>query len=199
MSAYVKSGLSPGENIVYATRRHWYMLVLHMLSMVALIGLIGYFYYLWKSPWILTLLLVPAAVIAYRIVEYVTSVYVVTDKRVIIKTGWLSVKTYEINRSKIESILVEQNFPERLLGSGKVSLIGSGGTLEALSAVANPALFRKHLGDFSAGGEEPEFLPDGSSPTAAEQIKMLQDLSRLRSEGALTDEEFERQKRKIIG
>ena len=57
-----------------------------------------------------------------------TTEIIVTDKRVIWKRNWVAVKTREINLSKIETVDIRQSIFDRLIGSGTVVMIGTGGS-----------------------------------------------------------------------
>jgi len=113
---YVKSVLVKGENIEYRAKLHWriYCTVNAAAS-------------LWISP----------------IIRQMTSEFVITNKRIIMKTGFISRKTFEMNLQKIESVNVDQSFWGRLLRFGTVSIIGTGGSRESFSDISNPLLFRR--------------------------------------------------------
>jgi len=102
--------------VEYEAKLHWRI----YSSMTALFSL-------WLSP----------------IIRQMTSEFVITNKRVIMKTGFISRKTFEMNLQKIESVNVDQSFWGRLMGFGTVSIIGTGGSRESFADIANPLLFRR--------------------------------------------------------
>jgi hypothetical protein len=51
----------------------------------------------------------------------------------------------EMNRSKVESIDVEQTIAGRLLGFGTIIMRGTGGSLEPIRQIADPLTFRSHI------------------------------------------------------
>jgi uncharacterized membrane protein YdbT with pleckstrin-like domain len=69
----------------------------------------------------------------------------VTNKRIVIKTGLLSRKTFELLLSKVESIGVEEGLLGRMLGYGSVVVRGTGGTPEPFKNVAHPLEFRRQV------------------------------------------------------
>jgi uncharacterized membrane protein YdbT with pleckstrin-like domain len=69
----------------------------------------------------------------------------VTNKRVVVKTGVLSRRTYEILLSKIESIHVEEGLLGRMLGYGSVVVRGTGGTPEPFYQIAHPLELRRQV------------------------------------------------------
>lgn len=116
MSSYVRDNLITGEAVVYETRLHW----------ITFISLKGIF----------TLFIAP-------LIDYLTSEFAVTNKRIIIKTGFISRNTFEMNHSKIESINVNQSILARILGYGTIIIMGTGSTREPFAAIRDPLTFRK--------------------------------------------------------
>ena len=116
MGSYVNQNLISGERVEYETTYHWII----FLNLRALF----------------TLFIAP-------IIDRWTSEFAITNKRVIIKIGWISRKTVELNLSKIESVNVDQSFWGRILGYGDIRLIGTGGTREVFVKLANPLEFRR--------------------------------------------------------
>ncbi len=116
MGRYVNSNLITGEQVIYETRLHW----------VTFISLKG----------ILTLFIAP-------LIAYYTSEFVITNKRLMIKTGFISRNTFEMNHSKIESINVVQSILGRILGYGTIIIMGTGSTREPFADIRDPMTFRK--------------------------------------------------------
>ncbi|SEH05756.1 PH domain-containing protein [Candidatus Venteria ishoeyi] len=77
------------------------------------------------------------------IIDYITAEFVITDKRIIIKVGLIWRNTWEMNLSKIESVIVRQSIMGRILNYGEVTIIGTGGTHESFSNISKPLKFRK--------------------------------------------------------
>lgn len=77
------------------------------------------------------------------LIEFLTSEYAITNKRIIVKVGFISRRTLEMNLQKIESIGVDQGILGRILNYGSVAVIGSGGTKELFGNIAAPLEFRK--------------------------------------------------------
>ena len=116
MGSYVDSVLVRGERVEYQAKLHWKI----YFTAKAL-------FTLWISP----------------IVRQLTSEFVITNKRIIMKTGLISRKTFEMNLQKIEAVNVDQSFWGRLLGFGSVSIVGTGGSRESFSDISKPLLFRR--------------------------------------------------------
>ncbi len=116
MSSYVRDNLITGEQVVYETRLHW----------ITFISLKGVF----------TLFIVP-------LIAYLTSEFAITNKRIMIKTGFISRNTFEMNLSKIESINVNQSILARVLGYGTIIIMGTGSTREPFDRIKDPLIFRR--------------------------------------------------------
>jgi len=77
--------------------------------------------------------------------------FVLTNQRVIIKKGILFVKTIEMGLNQIESVTMHQSIFERLLGYGKVTLIGTGGAKYYLDGIDKPLEFKRRLQEAKEG------------------------------------------------
>ena len=122
MGSYVQNHLVKDESVVYETNYHW-ILYLDLKS-------------------ILTLFI-------YSIIKQWTSEFVITNKRVIIKTGLISRHTLEMNLSKIESVNVSQSIVGRILRFGSITIVGTGGSAETFHNIKNPVEFRKQFQEHS--------------------------------------------------
>jgi len=78
-------------------------------------------------------------------IDSCTGEFAITNKRVIIKTGFFRRRTLEMNLSKIETVGVDQSFIGRLLGYGTITVIGTGGTHESFPNICNPLEFERNL------------------------------------------------------
>ena len=76
------------------------------------------------------------------LVTWRTSEFAVTDRRVMIKVGLLSVHTVELLNPKVEAIGVDQTRRGRLFGYGTLRITVTGGIVEDFPRVARPAALR---------------------------------------------------------
>lgn len=77
--------------------------------------------------------------------------YVLTNQRVVLKKGILFMKTIEMSLNQIESVTMHQSIFEKLLGYGKVTLVGTGGAKYYLDGIAKPLEFKKRLQEAKQG------------------------------------------------
>lgn len=69
--------------------------------------------------------------------------FVMTNRRIILKTGVFSLQSFEMHLSKIENIQIEQTFSGKLFNYGNVIIVGTGGSREKIEYITNPAGFRQ--------------------------------------------------------
>ena len=149
---YVERVLQPGETVVYATTLHWlvYMraIVFFLIAVVCLIAVT----YVTEPGAVVALELVAALLCLLAIVSGLgalirraTTELAITDRRVIFKTGILQRHTVEMNRSKVETVGVNQSILGRLLGYGTVIVRGTGGSFEPIPFIGEPLIFRNHI------------------------------------------------------
>lgn len=79
------------------------------------------------------------------IIIFMTSEFAVTNKRILLKRGFIRRNTIELLLSKVESITVDQNILGRLLNFGTVIITGTGGTSQRVRAIADPVALRKKI------------------------------------------------------
>jgi uncharacterized membrane protein YdbT with pleckstrin-like domain len=146
---YVARVLQPDETVVLHTHLHP-IIYLYALWYVAMAIVLFIASYQVNSVEIQTILQVAALIfLLFAVVAWLragirqwTTELAVTDRRVIYKAGLISRHTLEMNRSKIESVDVDQSLIGRLLSFGTIVVRGTGGSLEPIRLVRNPLHFR---------------------------------------------------------
>jgi len=118
MSQYIRTHLISNEHIIFETTYHWIIFT----SVFAIV----------------TLFLSP-------IIQFNTSEFCITNRRIVVKLGFIRLKITEMSLSKVESIEVDQNLLGRLLGYGTLSFHGTGGTVEKFFYVKQPLEFKNEF------------------------------------------------------
>lgn len=127
MSSYVEGALVKDEKILYMGHISLWSLWHLIAAGVLLLPAFG-----------LGLIFLGIAYVRYKSVELA-----VTTKRIIVKHGFISRQTVEINLDKVESIQVEQGLLGRLLNFGTLIVSGTGTSHAPLAGIAEPMGFRK--------------------------------------------------------
>jgi uncharacterized membrane protein YdbT with pleckstrin-like domain len=137
---YIDANLLPDEKIVYRAPLHW--IVFWKPSALILCGIV----FLLLQP-IVGMVVVAIGLLALipPAIDYATSEFGVTNKRVIIKIGFLRRRTLELLLRHVEAISVEQSVMGRVLNYGSVTLTGTGGVREVFGNIWNPLDFRRRI------------------------------------------------------
>jgi uncharacterized membrane protein YdbT with pleckstrin-like domain len=137
--SYVDDSLIPDEQVVFRTRLH---LIIFFIPIVLLAISVCLFVY--------TVPLAAESVLAVAVlwflvkyVDYASSEFAVTNKRVIIKVGVLRRRTVEMLNTKVEAVSVNQGILGRILGYGNIVVTGTGGTNEPFNGISSPLEFRR--------------------------------------------------------
>src|SRR5260221_530530 len=129
--SYVDKHLLPGETVQYRTRLHWKTYVGYWL--IALLVFLPLTVWLMVTGQQLVAIIpaVAAGVVwAMGSLQRDKAEFAVTDRRIIIKLGILSVRSIELMLPKVEAIAVTQSMWGRMFGYGDIVVTGSGGTKE---------------------------------------------------------------------
>ncbi len=150
---YIETNLLQDEKLVYCVSPHW---IIFSSGCWALLFAIYVFLFSPDvlntsiyGPWTLHLVasLVLFVVGAYWIIQayiyFKTSEYGVTNKRVLIKVGWIERRSLELLLDKVEGVLVDQTIFGRIFDYGTITIIGTGGTNDQFPYIPDPLLFRK--------------------------------------------------------
>jgi uncharacterized membrane protein YdbT with pleckstrin-like domain len=107
---YIESNLLPDEKIIYRARLHW-IIFWKSCALVILGGIFLLIQLIIGS----VVILIGLCALLFRLIDYATSEFGVTNKRVIIKVGFLRRKTLELLLRHVEAISVDQSVMGRLL------------------------------------------------------------------------------------
>ena len=126
--SYVAKSLAPGERIV--CRGKW-----------PLIHWVGAWLALIALGWILIgLYIFIRAAIHMSVTEFA-----VTDRRVVLKRGWLNVHTKELATETIEGVQLVQSIWGKIFGYGRVITTGTGDARIVFPPMAHPIDFRRAI------------------------------------------------------
>jgi uncharacterized membrane protein YdbT with pleckstrin-like domain len=125
------------------------------------------------------------------------SQFAVTNKRVVVKTGFLHSRSTETMLRQVEGITVDQGIFGKIFDFGTIVIEGTGSDRVPYSRIADPMGFRLTV------LEQIEANLAHVAPAAREALRPSNDsviqLNDLRERGIITDEEFQRGKRRALG
>jgi uncharacterized membrane protein YdbT with pleckstrin-like domain len=129
MPTYIESIVAPDE-YVYTVGRlsQWTIVWLYVLGLL-LVPLFGLGLLLW--------------LVAY--LKVTTTEFAITDRRVVLKQGWIERNVTELSLLRIESVVVYQSPMGRVFDFGDISVIGTGHTVAMLKGVASPVSLSQEL------------------------------------------------------
>ena len=141
-------------------------------------------------------IVVSACWLLSRYGRWLTTHFVITNRRVIFRTGLLTKRGIEIPIDRVNTVYFHQSIWERVLGVGDL-LIESGGETgqQRFTDIRQPDRVQRVL---HAEMEARELRGRGSDGVV-DVAGQLEKLESMLLRGTLTDEEFERQKRRVLG
>lgn len=150
---YIDNNLLKDEKVIYATHPHW--IVFGSTTTSLFFAVVIYFYgqsnpafhttifgYALYEIFSIFLILYAVYLGLFAAIRYWTSEYGITDKRVIMKVGWIQRDAFETFLTRTEGIKVFQSVLGRILNYGTITVIGTGGTADSFRQVPNPLQFR---------------------------------------------------------
>ena len=124
--SYIDESLVEGERILHRARISWWsQFWLVFLGLLLLVVAVGLIFLIW-------------AWIRVRSTEVA-----ITNRRVIVKYGFVKRDTVEINLEKVEALKVEQGFMGRMLNYGTIVISGAGTSVAPIRDIADPLVFRR--------------------------------------------------------
>ena len=147
--SYVTNTLSKDEEIMEIGKLHWscyifaFSIAIFALLFI-LVGLIGIASEeSGTGPVILGIIFGLWAL--YSFIKTKSTEIIITNKRVILKRGLVSIRTEELKNAKIESVQLEQSSLGRALNYGTIYLSGTGTAKMVLSDIENPLIFKGRI------------------------------------------------------
>ena len=194
--AYPEKLLSDGESVIREFRPHWQAIAAPIVIVVGLTlvgGVVGAVVSQ-VAAWLPTLIgfLVGLAIAAPRIITWAFTKHVITNERVIVRSGVVSRQGKEIPLEVINDVAFSQTVFERVTGSGDL-LLESAGELgqSRFHNVPKPEMVQTMI--YKAREERISELNSGRAPTDT-----LTALAQLHRDGVLTDEEFAAKKQQLL-
>lgn len=197
---YPERLLSPGEEVVREFRPHWQFLALPIafglagvvLAVVAVASIEG------TVAWLVLLGIVAVWVLlsVKRVADWLTTEYVITNERVVRRAGVFSRSGVEIPLESITNVAFNQSLVERIIRSGDLVIESAGESGQSrYSDIPDPEGLQSLIYQQREARTVSLRRGDDGGSVSSE----LGRLADLRDRGVLTADEFEQQKRRLLG
>lgn len=200
--AYPDRLLNDGETVRVDLHPHWWFLVAPATAVLVAIGAaLATLVYTssdsteqtvagWAS---MVALGVTSCWLIVRYARWATTNFVITDRRIIFRTGLLSKRGVEIPLDRVQTVHFSQGLLERLVGAGDL-LIESGAESgqQHFTDIRQPDRVQRVIH---------AELEDRRRPSGRAGVDVAEQLERLESmlqRGTLTQDEFDRQKQRLL-
>jgi uncharacterized membrane protein YdbT with pleckstrin-like domain len=208
---YPRKLLNDGEELALDLRPHWWYFSKHIATGVPLF-ILGGFLVSVGNGWLLAIWGVLAVVwagwLGLKYLEWNFTHFVVTDDRVIFRTGVLAKRGVEIPMERINNINFHQGIWERIIGAGDLDIESAGKDGQShFDDIWHPdgvqqELYRqmesnakKRAGWANQGTAPAPAAPVSPSASIPEQLHQL---AELRDRGVITAAEFEAKKAQLL-
>ncbi len=211
--------LNAGEEVVIDIRPHWLFLVPSGAAFVAALVL-GIAVLMWDPSGALKtivfvlvglVLLLALGFFGVRYAKWATTNFVLTGDRIISRHGVLSKSGIEIPLQRVNTVFFKQSVFERMVGAGDLTIESAGERgSETFGDIRRPAEVQREIyvqmeensnRDYRRMGQYVADAQGGAGAAGAGRsvAEELEKLDELRRRGVLDEDEFQRQKAKLLG
>jgi uncharacterized membrane protein YdbT with pleckstrin-like domain len=218
MPPYPPKLINEGETLVLDLKPHWWFFWKHIMAGAAVLIVLILYVGPLKSPnwgkWPVAIgILVYAGFVVVKYFTWTYTHFVLTDRRVISRSGIVSKRGTEIPLDRINNIDFSQRIWERMIGAGDLDIESAGKDGQShFENVRHPDMVQQEIyrqmdvnsrrqaswhADAIAAhpGAAPVQAVPVATPDVADQIAKL---ATLRDQGAITTEEFEAKKTELL-
>ncbi|MBA3398817.1 MAG: PH domain-containing protein [Acidimicrobiia bacterium] len=209
---YPEKMLNDGESVTVDLHPHWWFFaepVVVLLGAIA-IGIVvlvgtddGSDVRKWLGLVSLALIVISGIWLIARYLQWGTTNFVITNDRVIYRSGVIAKHGIEIPLERVNNVMISQRIVERMLSTGDL-MIESGGEdgQQRFTDIREPdrvknlihAMINENERNAFRGTDGGGFVASGSD--VASQLEKLEGM---RDRGTLSPDEFEAQKRRLLG
>jgi uncharacterized membrane protein YdbT with pleckstrin-like domain len=134
-----------------------------------------------------------------KLVDWLTSHFVVTSDRIIHRRGFIAKYSMEVPLEAINDVRFEQGVIDRIIGAGTLVVqSASEAGRQVFDHIRKPEEVQKtiyHQGELN----QQRMMRGGDGRSSHSSASELERLADLRARGVLTEEEFQEQKRRLLG
>jgi uncharacterized membrane protein YdbT with pleckstrin-like domain len=196
--------LVDGEELILDLRPHWIALVLPAIATIATIAVMLALYDLFGERILDTIVGVAGLIFLLlypvrRLVDWLTSHFVVTSDRIIHRRGFIAKYSMEVPLEAINDVRFEQGVFDRIVGAGTLVVqSASEAGRQVFDHIRSPEEVQRTI--YHQGELNQQRMMSGRPAQAPHSTTTeLERLADLRARGVLTEDEFQAQKRKLLG
>ncbi len=195
--------LSSDEQVIRVFRPHWRMLLLPIGWLV--VGILGIIlvYTLPPEDGLIDLITTGVIILALvplsfrRLIGWWFTQYVLTNERLVVRSGVVARSGIEIPLENINNVLFEQTVLERILRCGDLLIESAGETGQSrLVDIRQPDQFQALL--YRTREARSKDMSGASAKSEVHPTEHLERLAKLHRDGVISDEEFEEKKRALL-
>jgi uncharacterized membrane protein YdbT with pleckstrin-like domain len=195
--SFAKEQLLPGESLIILARQHALVLFRPvLLNIFVLAVLAGISYYSGKA-WFIAFLIFPLLYLLWEYLSWHRREYILTDRRVVLQEGVLSVSSFDAPLDKINNVFHQQSFMGRLLKYGDVGLeTASEQGTTTFEFLSHPLEFKNAIVH-----QRERYKSDPGAGTQYSQRnipQLIEELASLRSRNIITESEFQEKKQALL-
>ena len=211
--AYPKNLIQQGETVALDLRPHWWYFSRNIFTGIPLLILVLLILN-WDdsgfvkdaSTWIIVLLLLAwAGWLVLKYFQWTMTYFVVTDRRVIYRTGVLSKKGVEIPLERINNINFHQRVIDRIIGAGDLDIESAGRDGQShFDFVRHPdgvqhEIYRQMEKRNMPQNFQTQAAPAPAPAPAASIPEQIEQLAQLKAQGHITEAQYEQKRTELLG
>ena len=150
--SYIEKNLMGGESILYRGKLHWIVFLWPIIWFIIAIMFFSGGGDTAADSGLFILIAILTGIASF--INYTTSEFGITNKRVIAKVGFIRRNSLEVLLNKVEGIQVNQGIWGRILGFGSITVSGTGGTKNPFHKISAPLEFRRRAQEQIAAVQE---------------------------------------------
>ncbi|HEX9091648.1 MAG TPA: PH domain-containing protein [Anaerolineales bacterium] len=208
---YLQSLMSENENIILATRHHWFILARSIVLEIILIliifsATIAGTLVLQQTPPFgfivpvigFILLLIPVATGTRDFLNWSNHQFIITNRRVMQLSGIFNKSVIDSSLEKVNDIKMDQTALGRMFGYGDIEILTASELgVNLFKQIDNPVKFKTALLNAKASLEQSVGVPLAVE-TKSDIPSMISKLADLRTQGVLTEAEFQQKKSDLL-
>ncbi len=204
---YPRKLLNDDETVAVDLHPHWFHFAEPVAALVGsiVLGIIWMFFdsdswYRTALGWIAIVLIIGTAIWTItRYISWMSSHFVVTNQRIIWKSGWIRRHGIDIPLDRVNNVVISQRILERMLGAGDLLIESAGESgQQKFHDINHPERVQNQI--YAQIQLEKQSLRGGGTVSAppVDVAGQLERLEGMLERGTLTREEFEAQKQRLL-